>query len=297
MAPFQWPVMPSRAAGSNQAGLYLEGGASATSNVIYGNAVGIDAYYAGNLVGNRVYENNSIGIFSFNPASILMNVVYSNQFGIQTAGTASDTTIANNLVYANTNGGVLIESTAYSDSNPVVFLNNTVYEPTRNAVQIDDNTSYVHLTDNILWTFAGFDISVSSDSEVGFESDYNDLMTSGSGQVGQWQGVARSNLLAWQRPDFTDADSMSVDPLFVNPLGVDGYLGYYSPTDDGRDDDFHEQSLYGSFHCGSFGARDQSVNGATDALDAHPDRRPQSVACHRPRRSDRSVPERTACQR
>ena len=241
----------SGSAGGDQVGLYLASGATATSNVIYGNAFGIYAYGAGNLVGNRVYENSSIGIYSDYPASILMNVVYSNALGIQTAGSTSNTEIANNLVYANANGGVLIESTAYSDSNPVVFLNNTVYQPTGNAVQIDDGTSYVHLTDNILWTFAGFDISVSSDSQVGFKSDYNDLMTSDSGEVGQWQGVGRPNLLAWQSAGLIDADSMSVDPLFVNPLGVDGYLGYNSPTDDGRDDDFHEQSLYGSFHGGS----------------------------------------------
>ena len=38
----------------------------------------------------------------------------------------------------------------------------------------------------------------------------------------------------------------------MNPLGADGVLGYSSPTNDGRDDDFHLQSLYGSFHGGSF---------------------------------------------
>ena len=42
-------------------------------------------------------------------------------------------------------------------------------------------------------------------------------MTSGSGQVGYWQGVARSSLLSWQSADFTDLNSLSQDPLFVDP--------------------------------------------------------------------------------
>ena len=60
-------------------------------------------------------------------------------------------------------------------------------------------------------------------------------MTSASGQVGFWQGVARPVLLAWQSADFTDLDSLSQDPLFVDPAGPNGVLGYGSPTNDGRD--------------------------------------------------------------
>lgn len=39
--------------------------------------------------------------------------------------------------------------------------------------------------------------------------------------------------------------------MFVDPAGPDGNLGYVSPASDGRDDDFHAQSLYGSDHGGS----------------------------------------------
>ena len=238
----------SGSAGSNEAGIFLLG-AAATNNVVFGNAVGIDAFYAGNIVGNRVYDNTGVGIYSYQSGDIEMNVVYSNLIGIQTFDTTSQIEISNNLVYANADDGLLIE--ANLPSNQTLVLNNTVYQPTGDAVHIDDQSSDVDLVDNILWTFTGFDISVASDSQVGFASDYNDLMTSDSGQVGQWQGLARPDLLAWHSADQTDTNSLSVDPLFVNPMGADGLLGYSSPTEDGRDDDFHEQSLYGSFHGGS----------------------------------------------
>ena len=235
--------------GSNHSGISVSYGASATSNVVFDNATGIDASQAGNLTGNRVYANSGDGIYSYYSASIQMNVVYSNLIGIQTIGSTSQTEISNNLVYANADDGLLLE--AHAAPYTLLVQNNTVYEPTGDAVHIDEQSSYVDLVDNILWTFTGYDVSVAGDSQVGFVSDYNDLMTSASGQVGQWQGVPRPDLRSWQGADQTDADSLAVDPLFVNPLGADGYLGYFSPTNDGRDDDFHEQSLYGSFHSGS----------------------------------------------
>ena len=40
------------------------------------------------------------------------------------------------------------------------------------------------LRNNILWVEAGYDISVAADSQVGFQSDYNDLYTTGSGKIG-----------------------------------------------------------------------------------------------------------------
>ncbi len=98
---------------------------------------------------------------------------------------------------------------------------------------------------------AGFDISVAANSQAGFASDFNILYTSGTGQVGLWQEIARPTLAAWQNADFTDADSLALNPDFVNPLGSAGVAGFISPTDDGRDNDFHEQSLQGSYHGGS----------------------------------------------
>ena len=80
------------------------------------------------------------------------------------------------------------------------------------------------------------------DSQVGLASDYNDLVTSGTGQVAFWQAMARPTLMAWQNTAFTDQNSLGQDPRFVDYDGADDLLGYINPVQDGRDDDFHLQS-------------------------------------------------------
>ena len=93
---------------------------------------------------------------------------------------------------------------------------------------------------------SGYDISVAADSQTGFASNFNLLYTSGSGQVGLWQQIARPTLATWRNADFTDADSLSLNPEFVNVAGGD----------------FHEQSLQGSFHGGCSGPGGERTHGA-----------------------------------
>ena len=75
-----------------------------------------------------------------------------------------------------------------------------------------------------------------------------------AGVVGSWQGVDRATLTQWRNAAFTDAYSLFGDPLFVDVDGADGQLGFVDASQDGRDDDFHLQSLYGSYHGGSLRA-------------------------------------------
>ena len=86
------------------------------------------------------------------------------------------------------------------------------------------------------------------DSQTGFQSDYNDFYVTGAGRVALWQNVQRPTLAAWRTTAFTDANSLSVDPSFVDFDGADNTLGYFSRSVDGRDDDFHLLSQYGSYH-------------------------------------------------
>ena len=237
----------SGAIGPKDYGIYLWN-ASALDNVVYGNTTGVREAQPGGFVDqNRVYDNSGVGIILDYVAAVLGNVVYSNLLGIETT-TYYSGQIANNLIYANLNQGVLIESPV---TTGIQFTNNTVYQSTGDGLDIEDSTSDVELRDNILWVFAGYDISVDSDSQQGFASDYNDLLTSDTGQVGLWQGVAQPNLLSWQSADFTDLNSLSQDPMFVDPDGPNGSIGYTSPSNDGRGDDFHEKSKYGTFDGGS----------------------------------------------
>jgi uncharacterized repeat protein (TIGR01451 family) len=214
-------------------------GGQVTGNVVFDNDTGIAN--ATSAAENRVYHNSTVGITD--TTTVSDNVVYSNGIGIEDPQTAT-----NNLVYANTVRGIYLQSLrGFSSAN---LINNTVYQTQGDAVRVESFTLNVHLRNNILWALAGADISVASDSETGFTSDFNDLVVAG-GQAGNWEGVARPTLFAWQSATLDDQSSFSRDPLFVNPMRPDGKLGYVSPAADGRDDDFHEQSLYGSYHGGS----------------------------------------------
>ena len=46
-------------------------------------------------------------------------------------------------------------------------------------MDVSGNSQSIALRDNILWALAGYDVNVASDSQQGFQSDYNDLFTSG----------------------------------------------------------------------------------------------------------------------
>jgi hypothetical protein len=215
-------------------------------NVVHDNVYGI---FGGKLVhNNRVYHNAATGIYLpyfVSNAAVTQNVVYSNNIGIETINS-----VVNNLIYANTTAGIEVHPSFFDGFVPQL-LSNTIYQPTGDAVQVDFHTPNVVLRDNILWTQSGYDMSVDSTSQPGFTSDYNILTTTATGKVALWQGVGRPTLAAWQNTTFQDAHSIAQDPLFVNPLGADGKLGFFSTASDGRDDDFHEQSLQGSVHGGS----------------------------------------------
>ena len=90
--------------------------------------------------------------------------------------------------------------------------------------------SGVTLRNNVLWVQAGYDLSVASDAQRGFASDYNLLVTSGSGQGRlSGRGCSRPTLAAWQNTAFTDDNSLAQDPLFVDRYGADNQLGYVDP--------------------------------------------------------------------
>ncbi len=243
-------------------GIQVNYGAVAQENVVYDNYYGIGDFSAGGqAIENRVYDNGQAGIYVQGFGAVLQdNTVYSNGIGVQLSG-GGDLQLSNNLIYANVNQGILCSGVTNYDGNLAFpcgaqIVNNTIYQPAGDgdAIEIQNNCSDISLENNILWVQAvdSYDVVVSSDSQNGFDSDYNDLVTSGGGQVALWQGIARPTLSAWQNTAFTDQNSLSLDPLFVNvPPGANA-VGYRDVTHDGRGDDFHLQSLYGSFHGGSF---------------------------------------------
>ena len=97
-------------------GVWVDQGASASLNDIYGNTDGLLLTYNGTLTDNRVYDNARYGIYLdelgyvSQVATIIGNVVYSNQVGIrdERPSFAKTGPIHNNLIYANNAAGIQI---------------------------------------------------------------------------------------------------------------------------------------------------------------------------------------------
>ncbi len=101
-----------------------------------------------------MFNNANIGING--GGTILANRVYSNSIGIQYATPfASSASIVDNVVYANTNAGILLTTGA---NQRLEVLNNTVYQTVGDAVRIVGNGQNTRLRDNILWVESGYDL-------------------------------------------------------------------------------------------------------------------------------------------
>ncbi len=238
-------------------------GSVASHNVVYANTNGIisDYYFysASEISNNRVFGNTEAGILTNLGTTVRGNVVYSNRIGIDAVMLYYKYSglIVNNLVYSNSNTAIRVDGAGPS------IINNTLYQPTGNAIEVQNQSSGIQIRNNILSSMSGYALAVPATSQVGFESDFNLFQTGVGGQVALWQGVSRTTLNAWQNTVFKDQNSLQQPPLFVDVDGADGVLGYNFGTsiNFGDDDDFHLQSLYGSFHGGSLAPQISLITG------------------------------------
>jgi hypothetical protein len=175
-------------------------------NVMHDNRIGISAEYANATVmieDNRLYANDIGMQFSIADATARGNEIYANRVGVGGQifrGTFqanrvysndvgldlgySSGEIANNLFYAHANQAVVL---AYDSNETTRFVNNTVYQPVGDAIRLEQNASNVLVSNNILWVDAGYALNIAADSQVGFQSDYNLLHVTGTGQLARWR--------------------------------------------------------------------------------------------------------------
>ncbi len=212
---------------TNAIGIDVNLGAAALRNVVFDNYWGITSTYpysgTGPIEENRVYHNAATGIRVTYGTNVRGNVVYSNSIGIEGINPYYGNyrgQISNNLVYANTNQGIRVEGIGAQ------IANNTVYQQVGNAVMVEGGSTNVRLRNNILWVEAGYDIYVASDSQVGFNSDYNNLYSRSGGKLGLWGSREFSSYVDWRYEVGQDEHSQTTSPLLVDPNGADNLLGY-----------------------------------------------------------------------
>uniref|UniRef100_UPI00356593B4 right-handed parallel beta-helix repeat-containing protein n=1 Tax=Stieleria sp. TaxID=2795976 RepID=UPI00356593B4 len=187
---------------------------------------------------NRIYYHASTGIESTGATQIVGNTIYSVPTGIL----AMDAVVAtNNVIYDNATVGIKL-----SGADASRLENNTLYQTSGSGVILNASTDVV-LRNNIVSVVDGNAVEVSTVSQPGFDSDFNQFEVTGTGNIGRWAGIPVPDLGGWQIVSFGDKNSFVGSPQFVDVLGSDAMLGYVDSLHDGRDDDFHLKSNVGRF--------------------------------------------------
>ena len=191
---------------------------------IYGNSrhgLMLHSSKCGGIQNSLVYNNGNAGIY----------LLYSQYAGLQ-----------NNLVYNNGYNGISIGS--YSDFAKIV--SNTVCWNDNRQIKLASSSNQVLLHNNIVWAEGSGVCCVEGWSrEPIVASNYNNFYTTHDAYVASYDDSLYSTLLDWQYSTGFDEQSISSDPVFVDPYGIDGILGT-------EDDDWHLQSTRGSWHNGSW---------------------------------------------
>jgi len=205
---------------------------TAEGNLVYGNTTGITNRWVGTVLNNRVYGNET-GIRS-RRGTVAGNQVHSNSVGIYLDGTSTSyaNQVESNLVYDNTNSGIVVESPGNS------ILNNTIYQGVGDAILVQNRETSV--LNNIIHIDTGYGINVESSGELDFSSDFNLFsLPFGSSNVGRWGDVDQTAIADWKTVTVQDASSVVGDPQFVDINGADNIFGFTGGVDGGADDNFY----------------------------------------------------------
>ena len=277
----RYGIADNASTGSNPADVSLITNNVVHNNIFRGISSGFNG--TARIIGNTVYGQSAVGAIGIESnQEVGGNVVYGNYNGIAGSSartsttTASSTTrtsasapedscwrtgcirirsvsstsaalttaaIADNVVYANTNVGILLNNASASRRLDVV--NNTVYQTVGDAVRITGSGQNIRLRDNILWVEAGYDILCGQPAQTAVTSDYN-LLYKGAdpnAHVGFWNNANQDSLPAWQTASGQDAHSLSSQPQFVDRDGADNVFGFAQVNsvfvDGGADDNFY----------------------------------------------------------
>ena len=97
------------------------------------------------------------------------------------------------------------------------------------GIRLEGSASGNHIRDNIVWTQNGYDLYVANDSQLAFDSDYNDLFTNGDGRGRVVAEGLRRHLRLDDRSRLRSALNRlyALDPTLDNPqfvnLSADDY--------------------------------------------------------------------------
>src|SRR5262249_22162317 len=128
--------------------------------------IATDAGSGGSVYDNRVYANVGIGVHLWNGSPASGNTIYDNALGIQAEPNYPTVpyysgTINNNLIYANSGGGIIVHR-----AHLVYITSNTISLPTGDGISFDLSSDHSSIRNNTVWTQSGYNLNIPADSQV-----------------------------------------------------------------------------------------------------------------------------------
>lgn len=199
-------------------------------NRIHGNLTGISFRATVGVAGespNLIFDND-VGVDGSDQTVVHFNRIFHNRIGVR--GHGGRGLIAANVIYGNTEVGVLIANTIYQ------VLSNTIDAATGSAIALRDFAGNVVLRNNLLsvGNAIAFDISIPSLNTTVADFNLIELREANS-RTGSFRGTASRTLTEWQAATKFDANSVTADPRFKNRATGDYSLLAGSPAIDRGD--------------------------------------------------------------
>ncbi|MFN3166042.1 MAG: right-handed parallel beta-helix repeat-containing protein, partial [Phycisphaeraceae bacterium] len=199
--------------------------AQVLGNRITNNTLGFEGY---GVIGgthwdpatSNLFEFNSVGVRANSNSIVRFNEFFDNVVGLEAKSNASDAGILfhHNILADNTSAAIRVDATT-----GVEVLHNTIDAAVGDGLRVENSSADIAFHNNIVWARGGYAVHVSTTSQTGFSSNYNNLFTSAAGQVGWWQKPF-GDLFDWQAEVDLDLNSIgytAIDPTRDDPHFVD----------------------------------------------------------------------------
>jgi parallel beta-helix repeat protein len=228
-------------------GFLVASGVSTEDNLVFQNTTGMEYNGTLPLLGNQVFDNetglsgsgllgttgwhqrsnriynNLSGVRALSGATVQFNRLHDNETGVRGA---SASTIAHNLIYCSTGHAIHC-----AKAEGCILSHNTIHSPLGGGIRIEDFSSNVAIHDNIVWVSSGIALYLSTDSQAGLSSDFNNWYADGSGTLA-WRQHPFTDLVDWQYVTQLDLNSIGTTagqptldaPVFLDLIGEDYHL-------------------------------------------------------------------------
>ncbi len=222
--------------GNGNVGVNVPGSGNTVADCLVRDNTGTGINGTGTITGNTVQNNTTTGIYCSGGTTTGNTVRNNTGDGIYAYAQSSAVTVSNNLSVSNGSRGLYMYTSNFW-SQTVTAVNNTLAgNGSHGAYYYRASGGTCNFRNNIVHTDGAGKVCFYIQSSLSGTFDYNTYYATGGAGVGYNAGATRPTLGEWRTSTGQDANSLNVNPLFVNPAGGD----------------YHVMSTEGSYHDGAW---------------------------------------------